>query len=101
MKKFTPRMVAETVGLVCVVGSLIFVGLEQRQNTIAIRAATNSSFASGFQELNLVVASSPSLSKALAQLDGNLDDISQEDRIQILGPIEPFSIFGPMATGNS
>jgi hypothetical protein len=85
MKKFTPRMVAETVGLVCVVGSLIFVGLEQRQNTIAIRAATNSSFASGFQELNLVVASSPSLSKALAQLDGNLDDISQEDRIQILG----------------
>jgi len=85
MKKITPRQFAEAIGLICVVGSLIFVGLEQRQNTIAIRAATNSSFATGFQDLNLVVASSPSLAKALAQLGGSLDDISQEDRIQVLG----------------
>lgn len=85
MKKISPRQIAEAIGLVCVVGSLIFVGLEQRQNTIAIRAATNSSFATGFQDLNLVVASSPSLAKALADLGGNLDDISPENRIQALG----------------
>jgi hypothetical protein len=64
---------------------MIFVGLEQRQNTIAIRVATNSSFATGFQDLNLVVASSPSLAKALADLGGNLDEVSQENRIQALG----------------
>ena len=85
MKNISSRQLAEIIGLICVVGSLIFVGLEQRQNTIAIRAATNSSFATGFQDLNLVVASSPSLTKALTQLEGNLDDIPQEDRIQILG----------------
>lgn len=56
MKIISPREIAEAVGLICVVGSLIFVGLEQRQNTIAIRAATNSAFATGFQELNLVGA---------------------------------------------
>jgi hypothetical protein len=64
---------------------MIFVGLEQRQNTIAIRVATNSSFATGFQDLNLVVASGPSLAKALADLGGNLDEVSQENRIQALG----------------
>ncbi|MFT4938453.1 MAG: hypothetical protein ACI88A_001480 [Paraglaciecola sp.] len=84
-EKISPTKIAEAIGLICVVGSLIFVGLEQRQNTIAIRAATNSSFATGFQDLNLVVASSPSLAKALADLDGSLDDISQENRIQALG----------------
>jgi hypothetical protein len=61
------------------------VGLEQRQNTIAFRAATNSSFATGFQDLNLVVASNPSLAKALADLGGNLNEVSQENRIQALG----------------
>ena len=85
MNKFTPRHIAEAISLFCVVGSLIFVGLQQRQNTLAIKAATNSSFATGFQDLNLVVASSPSLTKALAQFDKNLDDISQEDRTQVLG----------------
>ncbi len=85
MKKFSPRNIAEAIGLICVVGSLIFVGLEQRQNTIAIRAETNSSFASSFQDLNLVVASSSSLAKALAQLDGNLENVSKADRIQVLG----------------
>ncbi|PCI63385.1 MAG: hypothetical protein COB38_13485 [Gammaproteobacteria bacterium] len=85
MKKISPKLFVEAIGLICIIGSLIFVGLEQRQNTIAIRAATNSSFATGFQDLNLVVASSPSLAKALAKLGGNPDDISQEDRIQVLG----------------
>jgi hypothetical protein len=83
MKKNSPRQIAEAIGLICVVGSLIFVGLEQRQNTIAIRAANNSSFATGFQDLNLVVASSPSLAKALVDLDGNLDDISQENSVVV------------------
>ena len=85
MKKFSPRLIAESIGLICVVGSLIFVGLEQRQNTIAIRAATNSSFASSFQDLNLVVASSTSLAKALANLGVNQGKVSKEDRIQVLG----------------
>ena len=85
MNKFSLRQFTEAIGLICVVGSLIFVGLEQRQNTIAIQAATNSSFATGFQDLNLIVASSPSLAKALVQLGGNLDEISQEDKTQVLG----------------
>lgn len=71
MKTFSPRQIPEAIGLICVVGSLIFVGFEQRQNTVAIRAATNASFTAGFQHLNLVVTLSTSLAKTLSNFDEN------------------------------
>jgi hypothetical protein len=53
------QRIAEFVGLVGVIGSLVFVGLEVRQSTLATKAATDASLADSFRELNLAITSSP------------------------------------------
>lgn len=47
--------VGEFIGLVGVIGSLIFVGIEVRQSTLATRAATDAVIADAFRELNSIV----------------------------------------------
>lgn len=77
--------IAETLGLVGVIGSLVFVGIEVRQSTIATRAATDAAIADSFRETNLVIASSPELARALTSVLDNPDGASAADRIQVLG----------------
>jgi hypothetical protein len=60
------RMVVELVGMLGVAGSLIFVGLQVRQNAAAVRAATAQEVSTGFRDLNLVIASTPELAAILA-----------------------------------
>ncbi len=79
------RRIAELVGLIGVIASLIFVGVEIRQNSIATRAATDAAVADGFRELNLVVASSPELAKALAANADNPAEAAAEDQVLMLG----------------
>ena len=71
MKRWSARNVAEGIGILGVIGSLIFVGGELRQNAIATRAATNAEVSFAFVELNLMLASSPELARAFAE---NADD---------------------------
>ena len=66
MANLTPRTVGEIIGLIGVVASLIFVGWELRQNSIATRAVNNSSVADGFVQLNLNLSSNRDLAQALA-----------------------------------
>jgi len=54
----------QIAGIFALVASLIFVGIEVRQNSIATRSATNAAVKDGFRELNLVIASSPELARA-------------------------------------
>ena len=79
------RRIAELVGLIGVIASLIFVGVEIRQSSIATRAATDAAVADGFRELNLVVASSPELAKALAANADNPAEAPAEDQVLMLG----------------
>jgi hypothetical protein len=67
MKRWSARNVAEGIGILGVIGSLIFVGGELRQNAIATRAATNAEVSLAFVELNLMLASSPELARAFAE----------------------------------
>jgi hypothetical protein len=67
MKRWSARNVAEGIGILGVIGSLIFVGGELRQNAIATRAATNAEVSFAFVELNLMLASSPELARAFAE----------------------------------
>lgn len=60
------RMLVELVGMLGVAGSLIFVGLQVRQNAAAVRAATAQDVSTGFRDLNLVIASTPELAAILA-----------------------------------
>ena len=76
---------AEMVGIVAIVASLIFVGGELRQNAIATRAAMNAEIAAGFVQFNLVVASSPELTKRLANFAEDPASAPREAQIQMLG----------------
>ena len=84
MSWLNKRVIAEIIGVVGVVGSLIFVGLEIRQSSAATRAANNALVADSFRDLNLVLASSPGLSRALVVVGGDPDAASPEDRTMAL-----------------
>ena len=77
--------VGEVLGLVGVMGSLIFVGIEVRQSAIATRAATDAVIADGFREVNQVMASSPELARAMTAYPDSPDSASAADQVQILG----------------
>lgn len=79
------RRIGEAIGLVGVIGSLIFVGIELRQNSVATRAATDAAVADGFRELNLVVGSSPELARALATYADEPASAPAADQILMLG----------------
>jgi hypothetical protein len=78
------RAIAELVGVLGVVGSLIFVGLQVRQNASAIRAATAQEVSTGFRDLNLVIASTPELAAILAT-ETIPDSLSPGQREQVSG----------------
>ena len=85
MKRWSGRNVVEAVGIVGVIGSLIFVGGELRQNAIATRAATNAEVSVAFVELNLMLASSPDLARAFAEYGNDPGTAPIEAQILMLG----------------
>lgn len=85
MLSWTARGIAEAIGLVSIVGSLVFVGLEVRQSSVATNASANATFSDSFIELNLVLASSPELAHAVVISFDDPKKLSPEDRILILG----------------
>lgn len=72
------------VGIFALVASLIFVGIEVRQNSIATRSATNAAVKDSFRESNLVLASSPELARATSANAENPADSPPEAKIQML-----------------
>ena len=82
--KANTKQTIEIVGIFGVIASLIFVGIEVRQNSIATRSATNAAVKDAFRELNSVIASSPKLARALAANSENPNAAPPEDRIQML-----------------
>jgi len=85
MSGWTARGIAEVIGLVGIVGSLVFVGLEVKQNSVATRASTNAGVADAFRELNLVLASSPELAHALVAAADDPEELSPEESVMALG----------------
>ncbi len=74
----------QAVGIFAVVASLVFVGIEVRQNSIATRSATNAAVKDSFRELNLAIASSPELARAMVTSTETPDDALPEDRLRVL-----------------
>ena len=74
----------QAVGILALVASLIFVGIEVRQNSIATRSATNAAAKDAFREFNLVIASSPELARAIAANAEKPKDAPPEDQLQML-----------------
>ena len=74
----------QAVGIFAVVASLVFVGIEVRQNSIATRSANNAAVKDSFRELNLAIATSPELARAMVSSAENPDDALPEDRLRVL-----------------
>jgi len=85
MKSWNARTIVEAIGVLSVVCSLIFVGMELRQNSVATMAATNSSIAESFIELNLAMATSADLARAMTSYEDDPATASPADQVQILG----------------
>ena len=82
---WTARGIAESIGLIGIVGSLVFVGFEVRQNSVATTASANAAVADAFIELNLVLASSPDLARAVVVSFDDPEKLQPEERILVLG----------------
>ena len=85
MKNWTTQSTVESIGLLAVVCSLVFVGLELRQNSVATTAQTNSAVAEGFIEINLAMATSAELARAMTGYEDDPALASRADQVQILG----------------
>jgi hypothetical protein len=68
------RHIVEIVGLAGLIGSLLFVGLEVRQNAAATRAATAQEVSSSFRDLNLMMAGDADFIRILTTYRQNPED---------------------------
>ena len=53
MKKLTPKAIVEGIGMLGIIGSLIFVGIEISQNSAVARTSSYQSYINGFTVLYL------------------------------------------------
>ena len=66
------RFVTEVVGLIAVVASLGFVGMEIRQNTAAVRSATTQAVSDQAMGLTLSIATDEHLPRLVSEMHGGL-----------------------------
>ena len=71
MKK---KEIIEILGLVAIIGSLIFVGIEIRQNSLAVRGATHQSISEQVTKLYMSVATDERLAELVSQMLPNDND---------------------------
>ena len=76
--------VAEVVGAVAVVATLIFLALQMRQSAAAIRAQTHDSAMRGYNELNTLVASRPDLAEMFERGQREPDRLEPTERTQFV-----------------
>lgn len=74
--------VAELLGVLAVFVTLIYLAVQIRQNTAAVATATYESTMSGFNDINVVVASNPALAALLDLGCQNLDSLNVEETVQ-------------------
>ena len=86
------RTVIEIIGFLSLVGSLAFVGVEIRQNTSAVRGATNQAISDQVGELMLTIATDDNLAELVKRLyDGETQN--QFD------PVDDMRLFMTIMTG--
>ena len=69
------RTIVEIIGFLSLVGSLAFVGVEIRENTSAVRGATNQAISDQVGELMLTIATDDNLARLVKRLyDGETQD---------------------------
>ena len=82
------KEIIEILGIVTIIGSLIFVGIEIRQNSLSIRGATYQSITEQVTKLYMDVATDERLSELVSQMLPNDNDtlrnqLSAADRLSL------------------
>ena len=94
MKK---KGIIEILGLLALIGSLIFVGIEIRQNSLAVRGATHQSISEQVTKLYMHVATNERLSKLVSQMLPN--DTSDDNLRNKLNAADQLSLDFTVLTG--
>ena len=74
--------IGELVGGVAVIASLVYVGLQVRQNTRATLAASHHAMADSFNEINLAFARDAELARVFRKGNGGRGDLTEDERVQ-------------------
>ena len=74
MKK---KEIFEILGILAIIGSLIFVGIEIRQNSIAIKGSTHQTISEQVTKLYMTIAGDERLSKLVSEMMAN-DELRNE-----------------------
>jgi hypothetical protein len=70
--------------ILVIVASLVFVGIEVRQRSVATNSATKGAVSDSLNVVNLAIASSPELVNALAAIAGIYEDAPLEEQLRAL-----------------
>lgn len=74
--------VGQLVGALAVLITLIYLAIQLRQNTIAVATSTYESAMTGFNDINVVVASHPALASLLDRGCQSTDHLTAEETVQ-------------------
>lgn len=74
--------VSEVVGVTAVLITFIYLAIQIRQNTAAVATSTYESVMTGFNDINVVVASDPALASLLDRGCQNPSTLNAEDIVQ-------------------
>ena len=86
------RNILEIIGFFSVIASLVFVGMEIRQNTTAVSGATNQAISDQVSELLLTIATDRNLAVLVTKL---YEDVPRED----FDSIDDMQLFMTVMTG--
>ena len=85
MKKWTLLEIAELLGVVGVIGSLIFVALQVRQNTAAIRSQAAQGIQDQITAIYQMYVSDPTLSDLVLRTRSVQPNLTEEERVRFEG----------------
>ena len=80
------KEIIEILGIITIIGSLIFVGIEIRQNSLSIRGATHQAISEQVTKLYMNVATDERLSKLVPQMLSNdtlRNQLNATDRLSL------------------
>ena len=75
--------IGEIIGAGAVVISVIYLSLQVKQNTSAMRSLTHQEHFNAAQDYNTVIASNPDFAKLIVKADDDNENLTASERIQL------------------
>ena len=76
-------MLAEIIGGIAVIVSMLYLAYEVRQNTAATRSITQQQIMDSAKDINLVIGTDPELAKLIVKSNSDYDALREHEKIQL------------------